>query len=280
MARSAVSVLVTTQNEAHNLADCLDSVRWADEVVVADSGSTDGTVELARRYGARVVSHPYESAARQKNWALPQLRHPWTLILDADERVSPDLATEIQAVLAADGPADGYYLHRRSFFLGRPIRHCGWDRDFILRFFRTASGRYDDRMVHETLQLQGPSAQLRGALWHYTYRSFSDYLERLDRYTARGAADARAAGRRPSAVALVFRAPARFVRMYFLQRGFLDGIPGLMVCTLAAFSVWLKYARVFEAAGGSLPALAARTAAAPVPPHAPALQAAPEEVRR
>jgi len=278
MAGSTVSVLVTTQNEAHNLADCLDHVRWADELVVADSGSTDGTVELARRLGARVLSHPYESAARQKNWALPQLRHPWVLILDADERVSPDLAAEIQAVVANDGPADGYYLHRSSFFLGRPIRHCGWDRDFILRLFRTASGRYDVRLVHETLQLQGRSAHLRGALWHYTYRSFSDYLERLDRYTARGAADARAAGRRASVAALLCRAPARFVRMFFLQRGFLDGIPGLMVCTLAAFSVWLKYARLFES-GGTLPARTGRPDPAPAPAP-PVSRSAPEEVRR
>lgn len=279
MARSALSVLVTSQNEVRNLPDCLDSVRWADEVVVVDSGSTDGTVELALQHGARVLEHPYESAARQKNWALPQLRHPWVLILDADERVSPELAAAIQGVLAAGGPADGYFLHRWSFFLGRPIRHCGWDRDFILRFFRAGKGRYDDRLVHETLQLDGRSAHLNGALWHYTYRSFTGYIERLDRYTARGAADARAAGRRPSVGALLFRAPARFLRMYFLQRGFLDGVPGLMVCTLAAFSVWLKYARLFEDAGG---ALRASAPAASVPATAPPLPAArgPQEVHR
>ena len=284
MTRSAVSVLVTTQNEARNLADCLDSVRWADELVVVDSGSTDGTQDIATRYGARVLLHPYESAARQKNWALPQLRHPWVLILDADERVSSELAAQIQAVLTADGPADGYFLHRWSFFLGRPIRHCGWDRDHIQRFFRTGQGRYDDRLVHETLQLQGRTAHLGGPLWHYTYHSFGDYLERLDRYTARGAADARTAGRRPSFAALVFRAPARFVRMYFMQRGFLDGIPGLMVCTLAAFSVWLKYARLFEADGGTLPALgrdveaAAPSRDAAAASRRPAMT--PEEVRR
>jgi glycosyltransferase involved in cell wall biosynthesis len=246
MSRLPLSVLVTTLDEAENLQACLDSVVWADDVLVVDSGSSDGTVEIARRAGARVLAHPYESAARQKNWALPLVRHPWVLILDADERVSPELAREIQAVLAADGPADGYFLHRRSFFLGHAVRHCGWDRDFILRFFRTARGRYDDKLVHETLGLDGRSAHLGGALWHYTYRSFSDYLERLDRYTARGAADLRAAGRRPSVAALLLRPPGRFLRMYLAQRGFLDGRVGLLVCTLAAYSVWLKYARLLE----------------------------------
>jgi glycosyltransferase involved in cell wall biosynthesis len=246
MSRLPLSVMVTTLDEADNLPDCLHSVRWADDVLVVDSGSRDGTVEIARRAGARVVVHPYESAARQKNWALPQLRHPWVLILDADERVPADLAAEITGVVRADGPLDGYFLRRQSFFLGRAIRHCGWDRDEVLRFFRAGRGRYDDRLVHETLQLDGRSGRLRTPLLHYTYRSFSDYLERLDRYTARGAADLRAAGRRPSWAALLLRPPARFLRMYILQLGFLDGVHGLLLCTLAATSVWLKYARLWE----------------------------------
>jgi glycosyltransferase involved in cell wall biosynthesis len=248
MSRLPLSVMVTTLDEADNLPDCLHSVRWADDVLVVDSGSRDDSVEIARRAGARVVVHRYESAARQKNWALPQLVHPWVLILDADERVPADLAAEITAIVRADGPLDGYFLRRQSFFLGRAIRHCGWDRDEVLRLFRAGRGRYDDRLVHERLQLDGRSGRLPTPLLHYTYRSFSDYLERLDRYTARGAADLRAAGRRPSWAALLLRPPARFLRMYVLQRGFLDGIHGLLLCTLAATSVWLKYARLWEPA--------------------------------
>jgi len=274
MARVPLSVLVTTQNEARNLPDCLESVRWADEILVVDSASTDATAEIATGFGARVFTHTYESAARQKNWALPLVRSPWVLILDADERVSPELAAEIQRVLAADGPADGYHLRRRSFFLGTPIRHCGWDRDWILRFFRSGRGSYDDRMVHETLRLDGRSDRLNGPLWHYTYRSFSDYVERLDRYSARGAADLRASGRRPSVAALLFRPPARFFRMYVLQRGFLDGLPGLFVCTLAAVSVWMKYARSFE--GETAP----RRTAVTTPARRSAPERTAEEVRR
>jgi glycosyltransferase involved in cell wall biosynthesis len=148
-----LSVLVTTFNEAENLPACLEGVTWADEIVVVDSGSTDATRDLARAHGAKVLEHAYESAARQKNWALPQLSHPWILILDADERVPPALAGEIRAVVAQDGPADGYFLRRRSFFLGSEIRHCGWGQDRVLRLFRRDRASYDDRWVHETLQL-------------------------------------------------------------------------------------------------------------------------------
>jgi glycosyltransferase involved in cell wall biosynthesis len=246
-----LTVLVTTQNEAANVGACLESVAWAADRLVVDSGSTDGTQAIAERAGARVLTHPYESAARQKNWALDLVGHPWVLILDADERVTSPLAEAIRAVVAADGPRDGYFLRRRSFFLGHPIHHCGWDRDRVLRLFRAGHGRYDDRRVHELLQLDGSAGEIGPPLLHYTYRSFRDYLDKLDRYTERGADDLRAAGRRPALLALLVRPPARFLRMYVAQRGFLDGVPGFLLCALAAGSVWLKYARLFEPPGGA-----------------------------
>jgi glycosyltransferase involved in cell wall biosynthesis len=248
MAGLPITVLVTTLNEAANIGACLESVAWAADRLVVDSGSTDDTPAIAARAGARVITHPYESAARQKNWALALVQHPWVLILDADEQVTPALAASIHAAVEADGPLDGYYLRRQSFFMGHPIRHCGWDRDRVLRLFRTARGRYDDRRVHELLQLDGQAGEFDAPLLHFTYRSFHDYLDKLDRYTERGADDLRAAGRKASLAALLCRPPARFLRMYVSQRGFLDGVPGLMVCGLAAGSVWLKYARLFEAA--------------------------------
>jgi len=254
-----LSVLVTTLNEAENLSACLEGVRGADEIVVVDSGSTDATATIARRYGATVVEHPYESAARQKNWALPRLQHPWVLILDADERVPPELATEIAAVLRNDGPADGYFLRRRSFFLGREIRHCGWGQDRVLRLFRRDRGRYDDRWVHEELQLEGRAAELATPLLHVSYRTLDDALDKIRRYTVRGAADLRSRGRRPSWLAPIVRPPARFVRMFFLQAGFLDGAHGLILCLLTAYSVWLKYAQLHEPARAELATDAAAT---------------------
>jgi len=270
MLRTPVSVIVTTYNEAENLPDCLESVCWAADLVVVDSGSSDATAAIARRYGVRFLEHPYESAGRQKNWALAQVVHPWVLILDADERVTPELAAEIRAIVAADGPLDGYFVGRRSFFLGHEIRHCGWNRERVLRLFRAGSGRYDDRLVHERLQLAGRAGSLRASLLHYTYRSFASYLDRLQRYTARGAADLRAAGRRPTLAALLLRPPARFLRMYVLQLGILDGLHGLLLCTLSAYSVWLKYARLYDDAPSSTtaPAPAAEAPPAAAPPTA------------
>ncbi len=241
-----LSVLITTFNEAENLPACLEGVKWADEIIVVDSGSTDATCSIACAHGARVIEHPYESAARQKNWALPHTTHPWVLILDADERVPPALAGEIRAVVAGEGPADGYFLRRRSFFLGREIRHCGWGQDRVLRLFRRDRGRYDDRWVHEALQLDGQAAALSTPLLHMTYRTMNDYLDKIRRYTVRGAADLRARGRRPSWFMILVRPPARFVRMYILQAGFLDGAHGLILCLLTAYSVWLKYAQLHE----------------------------------
>ena len=248
MQRTPLSVIVTTWNEAKNLPGCLESVRWADDLLVVDSGSRDSTVDIARGYGARVLAHPYDSAGHQKNWALAHVGRPWVLVLDADERPTPELAAEIREVVSRDGPRDGYYLRRRSFFLGHEIRHCGWEGDRVLRLFRAGRGLYDDRLVHETLRLEGREDHLLAPLLHYTYRTFSDYLDKLERYTARGAADLRGAGKRASLAALLLRPPARFLRMYCLQLGFLDGVHGLLLCTLSAHSVWLKYARLFEAA--------------------------------
>jgi len=269
MQRTSLSVIVTTRNEAVNLPACLESVAWADDVLVVDSGSTDATCEIAARHGARVLVHPYHSAGAQKNWALQQVSGPWVLILDADERVSPELAPAIRAVLEQDGPLDGYFLRRQSYFLGHRIRFCGWRDDRVLRLLRLGRGFYDDRLVHETLQLQGQAGQLRAPLLHYTYRSFSEYLDKADRYSERGAADLRQAGRRPSALALLTRPPARFLRMYLLQLGVLDGVWGLLLCTLASYSVWLKYARLYEPNRAATAANAAVTqpaAAAPAHP--------------
>jgi glycosyltransferase involved in cell wall biosynthesis len=246
-----LSVLVITKNEAHNIADCLASVSFAAEILVVDSGSQDQTRELARSFGARVVEHPFESAARQRNWALPLLRHDWCLVLDADERVTPELALEIQARVLSDGPADGYTLHRRSFFLGTPIRYSGWGRDRVLRLFRRARGRYDDALVHESLKLTGARGELQAPLLHYTYRTLDDYLAKMQDYTARGAADLRARGQRTTLLTLLVRPPARFLRMYVLQRGYRDGVAGLVLCLLTAYSVWLKYAQRWEAPDGA-----------------------------
>lgn len=244
--REPLSVLVPTRNEEANIRACLDSVRWAEEVVVVDSGSADQTVSIARSIADRVLEHEYVNSAAQKNWALPQLRHRWTLIVDADERVTPALRAEIERVLADPRRADGYWIRRANHFLGRPIGSAGWQRDKVLRLFDRTKGAYEPLHVHAEVRVEGRVDSLRERLLHHTYRDLDQYFEKFTRYTKWSAADLRQRGVRASAARLLFRPWLRFLRMYVLEGGFREGRSGIVLCMLAAFSVFTKYARRWE----------------------------------
>jgi glycosyltransferase involved in cell wall biosynthesis len=241
-----VTVLCPCRNEEANLAACLDSVAWADEILVVDSGSTDGTLAIARRYTDRVLEHEYVNSATQKNWAIPQAAHGWVMVIDADERVTPELQAEIRALLAEEPPLDGYRIPRRNFFFGTRIHHCGWDADAPLRLFRRDLSRYEEKHVHADVVVEsGRVGRLAGELEHHTYRSFDQYLEKFGRYTTWSALDLKARGRRATAWSLTVRPVFRFFRQYVLRQGFRDGKAGFVLCVLAAFSVFMKYAKLW-----------------------------------
>jgi glycosyltransferase involved in cell wall biosynthesis len=244
-----ISLIVTTLNEEANLGRCLDSVDGAGEIIVVDSMSTDTTLRIAGEYGARVFTREFVSNADQKNWAMGQATLEWILILDADEYLSPKLRDEIaESIMSAE--VNGFWIYRRNRFLGTTIRHCGWNRDKVLRLFRRGRGRYPDRAVHESLDLDGNAGRLLERLDHIPYRDLEDYMDRLKSYSRKGAVELRSKGRRwfPG---LVLRPAARFIRMYLLQLGFLDGSAGLMLCAMAAASVFFKYAWLRELSRGS-----------------------------
>jgi len=245
-AREPLSVLVTTKNEERAIRACLESVRWAEEVVVVDSGSTDGTLPIARSIADRVLDHAYESPAAQKNWALPQLTHRWTLILDADERVPPPLRREIESVLADAARKEGYWIYRENYFYRRPIRSAGWQRDKVLRLFDRTKGAYRPVPVHEEIQLRGREGVLHERLLHEPYRDLDHYFEKWDRYSRWSAEDLRRRGIPASGGRLLLRPWLRFLRMYALEGGFREGRRGVVLCWLAAFSVFAKYARRWE----------------------------------
>ncbi len=255
MSRPPISVLVPTWNEEANLSACLTSVRWADELVVVDSLSTDRTLEVAAAHGARVISRRFDDFASQKNWALPQLTHAWVLWLDADERADPALAEAVAALPAAP-PADGYRVARRNHFLGRRIEHCGWQGETVLRLFKKAGSRFTG-IVHETLQGPTRVERLAGGLEHYPYPTWEHATDKLTRYAAMNARKAYDAGRRAGPWSMLVRPPLRFLRMYVAQGGFLDGAPGLALCGLAATQVFLKYARLWDASRRGRAALGA-----------------------
>ena len=239
-----ITVIVTTRDEAANITRCLESVRGFGEVIVVDSFSGDDTVERARREHVTVFQRAYASPPDQKNWAVDRARHEWVLVLDADEWLDGALRAEIDALVP--GARAGFWIHRRSEYLGRPIRGCGWQRDKVLRLYDRRRARYPDALVHEEVTANGPVGHLKARLNHRPYRDVAHHLQKIDVYTANGAQQALRRGLRAPWLHLLLRPPFRFIRMYILQLGFRDGYPGLVLCLLSSASVFLKYARTWE----------------------------------
>ena len=244
--REALSVTVITLNEQENLPRCLESVAWADEVVVVDSGSTDRTREIAERFGARVHRRVWPGYVAQKNFAVDQASHRWVLSLDADEWLSESGADEIRTVLTTP-KADGYAVNRRSAFAGAFLRG-GWSPDWHLRLFRKDRGRFGGGHVHESVQMDEGCRvdRLTERLPHLAYRSISDYVQRLDRYTTLAAATLDESGRSVSWPRLLLSPPATFLKLFVLKRGYRDGVRGLLVAGGSAYYVLIKYGKLWE----------------------------------
>lgn len=244
-----LTVIVPCKNEQANIGDCINSVRpIATEILVADSGSEDETLQIVRSIGGcRIIQREYIHSRNFKNWAIPQARHPWVLIVDADERVTPELADEIRQVLD-EGPAyDGYWVYRENYFQGHRIRFSGWQNDCCLRLFRRDLGRYVGETDHAEVHIStGRVGRLRHRLKHYTSWHVLHYLRKLERYAEMQARLWYQSGKRPSWLRLMAIGPLRFLQTYVLRLGFLDGVPGLQVCALTAFYSFLKQARLWE----------------------------------
>jgi glycosyltransferase involved in cell wall biosynthesis len=242
-----VTAVIAAHDEAANIAECIASLRWAREVIVVENDSSDDTVALAKSAGATVFSPPFTTIGDARNKAIEKARTAWIIVMDADERCTPELAAEVGEITAGAGAYAAYRVRRRNFFLGREIRHGGWGGgdDHPIRLF-TREHRYNASQVHEHVEVSGAVGQLKGALLHYTYTSLDQYFEKFDRYSRWWAEQNYRKGRRGMAAAVVFKPPARFVRMYLLKRGFRDGAHGLILACLAAASVMAKYARLWE----------------------------------
>lgn len=256
-----LTVTVITRNEAANLAGALRSVAWADEIIVVDCGSTDDTVRIAREFAARVIVEPWPGYAAQKNFAATQARHDWILSLDADERVTDDLAGEIKTLLAQEPPAHGYRIPRVTFHLGRWIRSTDWYPDFQLRLYDRRQGRWVGRYVHESVSVVGRVEQLRGEIQHYAYRDVAHHMQTMDRYTTLAARQMYEEGRRAGAFDVLVRPRLAFARNYILKGGFRDGTVGLIVSMMNAHYVGLKFAKLWELCSPSTSTPPARGAA-------------------
>jgi glycosyltransferase involved in cell wall biosynthesis len=248
----SLSVAIITKNEEANLLRTLESVRWADEIVVVDCGSTDRTVEIARNFGAKIVCEPWRGFGRQKNFAIEQCSSEWVLSLDADEEVSAELAAEIRQLLAGAAMVEAFFIPRRNLFLGRWIRHGGYWPDPKLRLFRKGAAWFEDRSVHETMLCSGATQTLKGSLIHHAYPTLNSYLCHMNRYSSLGAEQAIAKGKTSKSLPaflwnVLLNPAATFLYNYIFRLGFLDGREGLLFhISHSAYVSW-KYGKAWQA---------------------------------
>lgn len=240
-----LSVAIITKNEERHLARALDSVEFADEVIVVDSGSTDSTLHIARSRGCRVIERDWTGFAPQKNFALEQASREWVLSLDADEALSATLAREVrQVVSGASSGCDACSVPRLTLFIDRWMRHGGWYPDRQIRLIRSGAAQFTDRRVHESIVTDRPVAKLRGDLLHYSYASVEDYVARMNSYSTLAAEEALARDRRVSSLNLATALPRKFLEVYVYKQGFLDGRHGFVAAWLSAYGVFLRYAKI------------------------------------
>jgi glycosyltransferase involved in cell wall biosynthesis len=242
----ALSVIIPTYNEADNLPLLLPLLSWADEVLVVDSYSTDETVAIARRFGCKVLQRPYQSPADQKNWAMQQAQHDWVLLLDADERPDEHLCAELQLLLKTEPQHRAYWVSRRNFFLGKLVRYGGWGSDKVIRLADRRHCHYPPKQVHEEIECRGSSGWLQQPLDHYTYKDLRHFIAKQERYARWSAQDKAAKTGSLGPWHFVAKPFFRFCKHYLWQRGFLDGYRGLIIASIMAWSVFLRYAHLWE----------------------------------
>ncbi|MGB7209860.1 MAG: glycosyltransferase family 2 protein [Pyrinomonadaceae bacterium] len=244
-----ISAVIITFNEEKNIADAIESVAWADEIIVVDSESSDQTREIATASGAKVLTRKWEGFASQKQFAVDQAENDWVFSLDADERVSPQLREQILALKDSGFLADGYKTPRLSIYMGRPIRHGGWYPDRQLRLFNRKKGRWKDVLIHESFKMNdgAQTGSLAGDIMHYSVEN-AEYHHRMigERYAPLAAKQMFDNGRRTSLLKIAIAGPSAFIRTYFLKAGFLDGLPGFVIAKFVAHHAFLKHIILWE----------------------------------
>ncbi|MEK6744581.1 MAG: glycosyltransferase family 2 protein [Nitrospirota bacterium] len=244
-----ISVTIITLNEEANIRRTLESVQWTDEIVVLDSGSSDRTVSICREFTDKVFHQEWLGFGKQKNAAIDKAAGEWVLSLDADEPVEKELAEEIKRITSDPGSVDGYRIPRKTFFLGKWVKHGGWYPDHNLRLFRKGKGRFEERAVHEAVKVSGAVGTTRHAILHYAYPDLASYLASINKYSSL-AVDVMAEKGIPASKTtwfnIVFRPVFTFIFKYIIRLGFLDGKHGLMINLFHAYYVFAKYAKAWE----------------------------------
>jgi glycosyltransferase involved in cell wall biosynthesis len=248
-----LTLLITCKDERSNIGPCIDSAsEIADEILVADSGSTDGTLEYVRARGdCRIIQRHYFTAGDFKNWAMPQARNKWLLVLDADERATPELVAEIRELMQSEPEFDGYFIRRSNRLMGHTIKHTDWGRDKVLRLFNREVCYFDGPSDHGSVHVRTKSiGYMKHPMDHFTIWTWEQYLRKFDRYTRMQASQWQEAGKRPSFLRMALQPPLRFFRDYVVHLGFLDGAKGLQLAYMSAFYSFMKQAKLWEEAYG------------------------------
>ncbi len=242
-----LSVTIITLNEERNIERCLNSVKWADEIVVVDSGSTDRTLDVCRSFGCNIVQTEWLGFGRTKQLAVESASNDWIFSIDSDEQMTPKLAERIQSILnQPENEMIAYRVNRRSFYLGKLIKHSGWNRDYPLRLFNRTYGRFNEKPVHEGVDFQGQVNELEEILLHYTFPTLTSHIQKIETYSHLGALEKAERGKSTSVCGAVFRGMLEFVRIYVFKAGFLDGKHGLILAINSAFAAYMKYLMLWE----------------------------------
>lgn len=240
-----LSVIIIAFNEEKNITDCLESVKWADEIIFVDSQSTDATVDIARRYNAKILIKKWEGFPAQKSYALENASNEWVLSIDADERVTPELKTEITSVLSGNNRMDGYFIPRRNFFLGKEIKTCGWYPDYQMRIFRKSKTVVDNRKVHEGFLVDGTRGHLKSDFIHLTHQDLTETFKKINEYS-RLEAEELYMRKKAGPINMIINPLAAFLSHFIHRRGYKDGVYGLMVSLMHAATKMLTYMKMWD----------------------------------
>lgn len=241
-----LTAIIPTGNEIHNIKDAIASVDFADEILVVDSFSTDGTFDIAKEHATRVIQREYQYSASQKNWAIPQAKNEWVLLIDADERVTPELKTEIQEILN-NPPKDivAFWIGRNNHFMGERVKYSGWKNDKVIRLFKRDFCKYEDKHVHAEIIANGKVGFLNNKLYHNTYVSFDKYLEKMNRYAWWQAKDYDKKTGKLTPYHFIVKPFWGFVKHYIVQSGFRDGVVGLTIGYIQGYVIFMRYVKLW-----------------------------------
>lgn len=245
--RKPLTAIIPTGNEINNIEEVIASVDFADEILVADSYSTDGTYEKAKKLATRVIQRTFDDYSQQKNWAIQQAKHEWILLVDADERVEEDLKEEILSILAASDRDKivAYWIGRKNHFMGEHVRYSGWKNDKVIRLFRKSKCYYNGKPVHEEIIAEGKVGKLKNKFYHNTYASMDQYIEKINRYAWWQAKEFDSKTGRLTGFHFIVKPLWKFFKHYILQGGFRDGVVGLTISYIQGYTVFMRYAKLW-----------------------------------